>query len=929
MKVNWRLEAGLLLIGAGLLLVFQWNALITGRTTLAHDHVYWGLPLYGFFVESLGQGRLPLWNPFTHGGEPAYLALFQLRLLDPSAISVALVGPWFTSDLLTLYVWDRVVRGIVVAGGIYLLLRPCARHLVTRVSLVAILFLSSVQWSHARQMAVAEQFLLAPLVILMFLRVVYLGDSRWRNWIAGALLFGMSFQTYFFTGTAILLCALSAGFLLFQRRLITAACSKRAVVPRTLVAAAILAVMLAPSVVLLGEADRFVFPPRVIDYDYEGRAPNQGPSQFEPRGEVKWSRPLLYPYALQAHVGSFAAPDDYIQMLAPFANEYARPAGRPWGKPSEAFVYIGLLPLALALLGAVAGRHPLRRIGLFVLVVMGLLALGPPAFVHAALYWVFPPLWLARNTHALVLFLVLPLLYFLVLGCERVASAGRRGVFRASRPEGPIGRRYGASTVARLTATGLFGLTVCAAVMILSRLRFPFTFYMLPVMLTAGTVGWVLRRDLGQAGLYWGVLGGWVTGVSLLALRAQDRTSLLFLAVFLLVPLLVWGYASAQTRRAREACLILSALLAGGVVLHRAYALTGSLRGVEALGLTPGYVLAGIGTVLMVTAVTTVVVKRVVNDQRLLSRKGALGVAVAALCFDLLGYSGYVRGLAGWTRPDDFLPLVTRSRAPGFPATREAAPPVPPGPAYEQTIRYLDVAMRRAAAFSPLFVGSEAGALDRTAGSEVARLQEGPRASTFLMTRSYQRLLAAALPPDVLAEVFAIERPLIRLRSSWVWLDERDVPRLLNRRAKTGEIDGVFRETVVLAPVGDSASSRPDGARGGMADARARWTVRHYDYNALDLEVETPARVVLYWADGFDPSWRAWIDGTEVVVHRANLAFKAVFVPPGLHAIRFEYRPVAIVVTALLFVALGFGGAIVGVWALASPRRLPRFGGRA
>ena len=51
--------------------------------------------------------------------------------------------------------------------------------------------------------------------------------------------------------------------------------------------------------------------------------------------------------------------------------------------------------------------------------------------------------------------------------------------------------------------------------------------------------------------------------------------------------------------------------------------------------------------------------------------------------------------------------------------------------------------------------------------------------------------------------------------------------------------------------------------------------------------------------------------------------------PWGRHAVRFEYRPTAIVVTGLLFVAMGFAGAILGVWALASAPRLPRFGGRA
>jgi hypothetical protein len=77
------------------------------------------------------------------------------------------------------------------------------------------------------------------------------------------------------------------------------------------------------------------------------------------------------------------------------------------------------------------------------------------------------------------------------------------------------------------------------------------------------------------------------------------------------------------------------------------------------------------------------------------------------------------------------------------------------------------------------------------------------------------------------------------------------------------------------------------------------------------------------------PVYYAWVDGKEVEVDRANLAFKAAFVPAGRHAVRFEYRPTPIVVTGLLFVAMGFAGAALGVWALASRPRPPRFGRRA
>jgi hypothetical protein len=57
----------------------------------------------------------------------------------------------------------------------------------------------------------------------------------------------------------------------------------------------------------------------------------------------------------------------------------------------------------------------------------------------------------------------------------------------------------------------------------------------------------------------------------------------------------------------------------------------------------------------------------------------------------------------------------------------------------------------------------------------------------------------------------------------------------------------------------------------------------------LQADLNAPGYVVL--VDGYDPGWRATIDGREAPVLRANLAFRAVQVPAGRHAIEFVYRP--------------------------------------
>ncbi len=920
------IEAAVFLAGVLVLIACQWPALVSGRTTLRHDHLYWGVPVYSFFFESLRHGQLPLWNPFTHGGEPFYLPLFQLRLLDPVAGAVALAGKALDADAITLYGWDRFGRGIVIAAGCHLLLRLWARHLLTRLVLIPILLFSSAQWALVRQMALAEQFLLTPLVALFLLRIVYWRDHRWRSWLAGALLFGLNFQTYFFTGTAVFVSAALVGLALFNRRLLARAWRRRGLLPRLGVAAAITAVMLAPSVVLLREAPRFIFPPRVVDYAYENLPPQQGPTQYEPRGKIRWERPLLFPYALQFHVGTFSAPDDFIQMLAPLGSEYARSDGQSWGKPSEAFVYVGMLPFCVALLGLVAGRHRLRRMWITVLVTSGLLALGPQGFLHALLYWVFPPLWFLRNTHTLTPLFVLALLYFFVLGCERLLSARAAPLFAASRPDGPLARALRMPALARALAVAAAVLAVAATVVVTNRLKFPFRFYLVPVLALLGVLVWILRRDLGQRGLYWAVLIGYGSAVGTLAFRARDRTSVLFLAIFLGLPLLVWVCWPARRRRLARTGLVLAALATGGAAIHRLFAMAaqaaeGSLRP------TPGYALALVGGLLGAVLLALALVDAYRRSPPMLSRSRLVALLAVMTAVDLLAYSGYVKGLVEGERPDRFVSVVPASTRRTLPATREVAPAVPPLSAYGQTIRYLDVLARRPAAFSPFFAGAEPVGADQ--GDDVAKiaaLLRADRASTFLLRPGYYGLLESGAPAPVLAEIFAIGRPLVQFRPDWLWLSSREALGVLNDPfAPEGHPD-LFRAAAILEP--DPAGS---GTGGGLphGDAGAsgehfEWRVKSYRYHALSLAVTAPARGVLYWADGYDSRWHAWVDGAEVRVQRANLAFKGILLEPGRHAVRFEFRPTAIVATSLVFVGLGFVGAGMTVWALCTSARTSR-----
>ena len=109
---------------------------------------------------------------------------------------------------------------------------------------------------------------------------------------------------------------------------------------------------------------------------------------------------------------------------------------------------------------------------------------------------------------------------------------------------------------------------------------------------------------------------------------------------------------------------------------------------------------------------------------------------------------------------------------------------------------------------------------------------------------------------------------------------------------------------------------------------KATWIVQRYDYNSLVLSIVAPRASLLYWADGYDPAWRAFLDGAEIPVQRANINFKAVRVPPGSHDLRWVYRPTGFLLALVFYYILVVFAVSWSVICLATsnrrrPTRLP------
>ncbi len=112
-------------------------------------------------------------------------------------------------------------------------------------------------------------------------------------------------------------------------------------------------------------------------------------------------------------------------------------------------------------------------------------------------------------------------------------------------------------------------------------------------------------------------------------------------------------------------------------------------------------------------------------------------------------------------------------------------------------------------------------------------------------------------------------------------------------------------DTAVLAP------SRED--RVGIVDNGATRVV---------VQASSGGAGLLVLNDTYYPGWKAYVDGQETEIYRANYLFRAVYLPPGDHTVEFVYRPTAVYVglaTSLLTLT-GVVSFFVGT-GLASRRR--------
>jgi hypothetical protein len=855
------------------------SMLILKESMLIHDHFYWGYPIFQCYAENIINGSFPLWNPFTHGGEPFYPAVLQIRLLEPTTLLMIYVWKWFhITDLVSLYNWVNFVQVLIMIFGIYLLFRTLADNIFIRISLIPVLLYSSLMFASFRQPAPLHQFLWVPYIAYFLLKITYHKDYRWHNWFMLAGLLGVNWQSYFFSGTWIFCLFFLLGLLLFRPELLWSVLRSEKAILKLAFTLAIVSAMMLPNVILMLEKDKYVFPVRMIEPSYEERLPLTCPQQYEGRSLLK-EHGVVMPYSLIAHTGSFSSIWDFVQMIYPDRNGFvAGPDVKThWGKPSEAYIYIGLLPWAIALLGLVVGKHELKRLWLVIAIGFGFLMLGPAGGLHRILYYICPPLWFTRHTHGFAFFFLFALLYFYILGFNHIFGSWNDSLFPPDDSErrGIIGTlmidSYGSKYLTRILSTIIFSGYIICAFSWMTRLHYPNTNYLFLIVLSVFLISWLLRNDLGKVGIYAGLMLG---HIAFLLIFCRHDASAIFARTLLLLALplgLLFGVRKHHQLR-KKGCVVLLLLVVFSASLF--IDLKNHLRLTDFLHQTQPHPKGAFD-------VMTDVQKPKLIGPRKTASLSVLGSTIQSLRYTSLVYR----------QPYMLSPVV-------------AIDPTAERP-YPHTV------------------------------NETARVLKLRRWNSFFLLKNYFKAVNADMPTSALDQMFCVGKPLFQFKQGVVAVSDDDLPPLLNRLgAKTSA--QLLAKCVVVDPgdIDDSladlemSESECEGSIYVTSHAKAdqktssgfSFSVKEHEYDSFSIDVVTDKDGILYWSDGFDEGWHASMDGQEIPIYRANVNFKAVILPKGTSHIQFVYDHMLLIGVAVFLVTFGLALALALITRLFSNR---------
>jgi uncharacterized membrane protein YfhO len=82
---------------------------------------------------------------------------------------------------------------------------------------------------------------------------------------------------------------------------------------------------------------------------------------------------------------------------------------------------------------------------------------------------------------------------------------------------------------------------------------------------------------------------------------------------------------------------------------------------------------------------------------------------------------------------------------------------------------------------------------------------------------------------------------------------------------------------------------KPIKSQLGIPDSTATATIQEKRNEYIKISAKTNATALLFISEIYYPYWKAYVDGKETEIIKANYAFRAVVIPAGTHTLEMKF----------------------------------------
>ena len=84
-----------------------------------------------------------------------------------------------------------------------------------------------------------------------------------------------------------------------------------------------------------------------------------------------------------------------------------------------------------------------------------------------------------------------------------------------------------------------------------------------------------------------------------------------------------------------------------------------------------------------------------------------------------------------------------------------------------------------------------------------------------------------------------------------------------------------------------------------------------YRPNSIEVSVRASRGALLVMSETYYPGWKAWVDDQPARIYPTDIALRGVLIPPGVHRVRMEFRPVILPISLGITVLTAIGLAVL------------------